>query len=345
MPEPTVPTRARLVIVTGSGRSGTSMAAGTLKRLGLYVPQPEQPADETNPKGFYEPQWVVEFHKRLLDSIPARTNDARPVAMEQVREAAAAPKFRTPLRDWLAEQAEIVGPGGQLVVKDPRTFWAHQLWSDVCDELAIDLCYLTTLRHPTEVVASRDSYYLADQPEEFRRTRQTANLAGWVNSGYFTEVATRTRPRVFIRYVDLLADWRRAMAPVQSELGLTFNADLSTNEPHDVDSFIDVELHRTRVDWDDVDTIDELRELAGLTWDACNTMVDAPYDADAIASLAAMHERYVRLHQYAVAIALDHTNISVVRERRTVRARLLNQNAKSKSNAQKAHRWLTAWKR
>src|SRR5581483_10502032 len=127
------------------------------------------------------------------------------------------------------------------------------------------------------------------------------------------------------------------MAPVQSELGLTFNADLSTNEPHDVDSFIDVELHRTRVDWDDVDTIDELRELAGLTWDACNTMVDAPYDADAIASLAAMHERYVRLHQYAVAIALDHTNISVVRERRTVRARLLNQNAKSKSNAQKAH--------
>ena len=92
MPETAPDTRVRLVVVTGSGRSGTSTVAGTLKRLGLYVPQPEMPADESNPRGFYEPQWVVEFHKRLLNSIPARTNDARPKAAEQIREVAAAPR-------------------------------------------------------------------------------------------------------------------------------------------------------------------------------------------------------------------------------------------------------------
>lgn len=322
MPDPSPDTRVRLVVVTGSGRSGTSTVAGTLKRLGLYVPQPEQPADETNPRGFYEPVWVVDFHKRLLNSIPARTNDARPRAAEQIREVAARPEVREELRTWLAEQAAIVGPGGQLAVKDPRTFWMHELWSGVAEELGIDLCYLTMLRHPAEVVQSRETYYLTQQTDEFRRTRQTANLAGWVNAAYETEVATRPRPRTFVRYADLLADWRAAMAQAQTQLGITYNADLSTTEPHDVDDFIDVKLHRNRVDWDDVDTIPELRDQAALAWEACNTLVDAPYDVGAIKTLEEVHDRYVVLHQYAEAIALDHTNVSVAQERRSVQEKM-----------------------
>ena len=40
-----------LVLVSGSGRSGTSSLAGALKRLGLHVPQPAVAASETNPRG------------------------------------------------------------------------------------------------------------------------------------------------------------------------------------------------------------------------------------------------------------------------------------------------------
>ncbi len=68
----------KLVVVTGSGRSGTSSVAGTLKRLGLYIPQPEVETDERNPRGYYEPLWVAEFHKHLLNPIPVRTIDSRP---------------------------------------------------------------------------------------------------------------------------------------------------------------------------------------------------------------------------------------------------------------------------
>ena len=57
---------SRLVIVVGSGRSGTSTVAGTLKYLGLRVPPPEIAPNETNPRGFFEPRWVVDFHKREL---------------------------------------------------------------------------------------------------------------------------------------------------------------------------------------------------------------------------------------------------------------------------------------
>ena len=59
--------------------------AGTLKRLGLYIPQPEVETDERNPRGYYEPLWVAEFHKWLLDPIPVRTIDSRPNAGKSPR--------------------------------------------------------------------------------------------------------------------------------------------------------------------------------------------------------------------------------------------------------------------
>lgn len=321
MTHPSVPSRVRLVIVTGSGRSGTSTVAGTLKRLGLHIPQPEVPADESNPRGFYESKWVVEFHKRLLNNVPARTNDARPRAAEQIREIASTDAVRAELREWLAGHVAEVGAGGQILVKDPRAFWFHELWTGVADVLGLDLSYLTMLRHPAEVVRSRD-HYVAGKTDEFRRTRETANLAGWVNTAFETELATRSRPRTFVRYVDLLADWRAAMSHAQHQLGLRFNADLGTQEHHAVDEFIDVTLRRANVTWDATHTLPELRELAVGAWTAVNTLVDEPYSKDAIASLERMHPQYVALHEYAEAIALDHTNVSVVRERRAVRARL-----------------------
>ncbi|MEP9363744.1 sulfotransferase [Nocardioides sp. CN2-186] len=322
MPESAPATRGRLLVVTGSGRSGTSTVAGTLKRLGLYVPQPEMPADERNPRGFYEPAWVINFHKGLLDSIPTRPNDARPLAAEQIREAAAAPEVREELATWLAEQVAIVGPGGQLAIKDPTTFWVHELWSNVAADLDLDLSFLTMLRHPTQVVQSRTTHYHSDKPDDFRRARQTANLAGWVNAAYETEVATRAHPRAFVRYADLLADWRGAMRQAAEQTGVTYDADLTSTEHHDVDDFIDVKLNRAQITWDEVDTIPQLQEQAVAAWGACDVLVDAPYDEAAIATLAEMHESYVALHQYAEAITIDHTSVAVAQERRAVQERL-----------------------
>ncbi len=56
----------RLLLVVGIGRSGTSLLTTILGTLGFRVPQPEVKADETNPRGFGEPRWVVDFHTRLM---------------------------------------------------------------------------------------------------------------------------------------------------------------------------------------------------------------------------------------------------------------------------------------
>ncbi|MGZ4449437.1 MAG: sulfotransferase family protein [Nocardioides sp.] len=324
MTEPEHPTSAptKLVVVTGSGRSGTSTVAGALKRLGLHIPQPEIEPDESNPRGFYEPAWVVAFHKRLLNSIPARTNDARPKAAALVKAAGEEPGVREELVAWLAEHVAVVGPGGQLAIKDPRAFWFHDLWKAAASDLGLEISFLTMLRHPTEVAQSRDTHYLQQQSEDFRRTRQTANIAGWVNAAFETEIATRGYPRAFVRYTDLMADWRGAMATARDQLGITYNTDLAPGEHHDVDDFIDVKLHRAKVTWGDIDTLPALQQLAETSWDALNALVEDPEDTTAVAGLTGAHPTYVALHDYAEAIALDHTNCEVAKERRRVHEKL-----------------------
>ena len=71
---------ATLVLVTGSGRSGTSSMAGTLKRLGHHIPQPEKQPDEANPCGYYESSWVATFHARWFKDLRVRAIDTRPNA-------------------------------------------------------------------------------------------------------------------------------------------------------------------------------------------------------------------------------------------------------------------------
>ena len=216
-----------LLLVTGSGRSGTSSVAGALKRLGLHVPQPEVPADEKNPRGYYEPEWVTEFHKRVLNPVPVRTIDTRPTAGAIAAEAGGKPEVEAELRSWLSEQLDAE----QILIKDPRAFWILPVWTRVAAELGAAVSTLTMLRHPTEVVRSRDSAYLTDQSPTFRRQRETANIAAWVNAAFETERSTRALPRAFVRYADLLADWRTALHLAGEQAGLTYNADLTTRAP------------------------------------------------------------------------------------------------------------------
>ena len=94
-----------LVLVAGSGRSGTSLFSGILQRLGYHVPQPEVPADATNPRGFAESQWVVDFHTRLLRAARVQVSDARPAAWALTARGRARRGGRaTSCARWLAEQ-------------------------------------------------------------------------------------------------------------------------------------------------------------------------------------------------------------------------------------------------
>ena len=55
-----------LVLVAGSGTERDEPFQRDLAAARLPRAQPEVPADATNPRGFAESQWVVDFHTRLL---------------------------------------------------------------------------------------------------------------------------------------------------------------------------------------------------------------------------------------------------------------------------------------
>ncbi len=301
-----------LVLVSGSGRSGTSSLAGTLKRLGLHVPQPEVAASETNPRGFYEPQWVIDFHKRHLKELALFNIDSRPAAVDIVARHVETGVPTGELHEWLAGQLEAPERAGdQIVVKDPHAFWFAQVWEVVSAELGADLRWLTALRHPAEVVGSRDIAYLSSQSEELRLTKETSNVAGWVHAALLTEQAGRGSKRSFVRYVDLLADWRAALAPVQQQLELDLNTDLSAppgeREHHAVDDFIEPSMRKSQLTWDDVRTPDWLRDMAEEVWQLLGVLTTTPHDPDTLARLDEIHEDYRSRYADAVALTFDHT--------------------------------------
>ena len=297
-----------LVLVSGSGRSGTSSLAGSLKRLGLHVPQPEVEASETNPRGFYEPQWVIDFHKRHLKELALFNIDSRPAAVDLVAAHLASGEPQAELREWLSGQLQAPERGqAQIVVKDPHAFWFARVWEDVSAELGVDLRWLTALRHPAEVVGSRDIAYLSSQSEELRLTKETSNVAGWVHAALLTEKAGRGYKRSFVRYTDLLADWRTALEPVQKQLDLTFDTDLDAREPHPVDDFIEPSMRKSQVTWDDVKTPDWLREMAEGVWELLGALTGDPHDRDTKLALDLIHDDYNARYADAVALTFDHT--------------------------------------
>lgn len=296
-----------LVLVSGSGRSGTSSLAGSLKRLGLHVPQPEVEASETNPRGFYEPKWVIDYHKGYLKDLALFNIDSRPRAVEIVAGLTATGEPQERLREWL--RGQLAEP--LLVVKDPHAFWFADVWTQVCAELGIDLKWLTALRHPAEVVGSRDLAYLQNQPDHLRLTKETSNVAGWVHAALLTEQVGRsgagTSGRAFIRYTDLLADWRTALVRVEQQLGLTFNADLSGDEPHPVDDFIEPSMRRSQLTWDDIRLPEWLRESGQEVWELLGALVEDPADQVALARLDEVYDEYRARYDDAAALVFDHT--------------------------------------
>jgi hypothetical protein len=252
---------ARVVYVTGSGRSGTSTLAGVLRQFGLHVPGPEVAPDASNPRGFSESQWVVDFHDGMLRSAGVQTSDPRPIAWHLVDRASIEGDARGQIRTWLAAQ---VGQHGDLVVKDPRMLWFFELWQEAAVSAGAAASCITMLRPPTEVAGSKAAYY--------KGRGLVDRVAGWINLMLGTELATRAMPRAFVRYGDLVHDWDEPVFGAAAALGLPMVDPEDTAAVNRVDAFIDPALRRVGATWQDVPVPAPLRALADDTWAALDAL-------------------------------------------------------------------------
>jgi hypothetical protein len=288
------PEDRRLVLVAGAGRSGTSLMTGILSKLGMSVPQPEVTADETNPRGFGEPRWVVDFHTRLMRTRRMTSLDGRTDAPEMAAQAAADAGAAELLRTWL--EVQFVGVS-QVVVKDPRIVWFLPLWESCARDLGITTGVVTMLRYPTEVIASARTWYGDWQSNPSR-------ACGWINVMLQTERISRDSPRAYVAYPDLMSDWQAEINRVGAALDIASLISVDAAAAASVEEFVDPGLRRQTVGWEDMGVPAHVRELSDQVWDGLVGLSRSGAEsADARARLDGWREEYAALYTEAEQIA------------------------------------------
>jgi hypothetical protein len=211
------------------------------------------------------------------------------------------------------------------------------LWRRAAAAAGRDLRILTALRHPAEVVGSQDrTWGEGRRTDAERRVKETSNTAAWLNVALVTEAGSRGARRAFIRYDDLLADWRSALGRVSGQLDLG----LPLDEERGLDAFLDPGMRRSQLTWDDITLPDWLRDLAEDTWQQLGSLVDDPDAAGVPERLDRTRRAYDARYAEAVAVALDEARH---RERRgaaagaaKLRGRLREERARRRAAEERA---------
>ena len=292
----------KVLLVAGAGRSGTSTLAGIVSRLGMHVPLPEVPPDESNPRGFSEPQWVVDVHDEWLAESLVQVSDARPSAWFDTGRIASREPARIRVSEWLEPHFDV---HPELVVKDPRLSWFLGLWRVAAIRTGATPVFATMLRPPAEVVGSKQKYYA-------NKLGSAHLAASWVNMLLHTERATRPAEgngdggtgRVFVRYEDLLTDWVRTTMALGQALDLETIVHTRSDQIREVHRFIDPTLRRVTATLDDLGLPRRLHELTGETWAQLDRLADEGGDTlEVRATFDQLRQAYTDLYEESEAIS------------------------------------------
>jgi hypothetical protein len=300
--------RRQILVVAGSGRSGTSLFTGLTGRLGFHIPKPEVSANRSNPRGFGEPRWLVDYHNELLASIDVVIEDGRPEAWELTDKVAERPKALARLEEWLEEQ---FAENNRIVVKDPRLAWFIQMHRLAAANLDADMYVATMLRHPAEVMRSREIAYGT-------RTNNTTRVVGWMNMMLGIESRTRDLPRATLRYDDLLSDWRPAMELADSTLALNLFERATDQQVADAHDLVDPSLHRSITSWDDLELPPRVLEITTRAYDSYGRLVGVPSErqSETRAELDAIQSELIAYYDESFDVSRTRTGAFVRREKR-----------------------------
>ena len=287
----------KVLFVAGAGRSGTSTMAGIASKLGMHVPLPEVPADASNPRGFSEPQWVVDQHDVWLKEAGVQVSDSRPGAWFETGRISSREPARIRVSEWLEPHFDV---HPELVVKDPRLSWFLGLWRVAAIRTGATPVFATMLRPPAEVVGSKQKYYA-------NKLGSAHLAASWLNMLLHTERATRDEAgsgRVFVRYEDLLTDWVKTTMHVGHTLDIQSIIHTRSDLIREVHRFIDPTLRRVTVTLDDLALPPRLHELVGQTWEELNKLAEPEGDVSAVhQALDQLREAYTDLYEESEAIS------------------------------------------
>jgi hypothetical protein len=134
-----------MIIITGSGRSGTSAVARLIHEAGIDVGRDLIEADESNAEGYFEERPVIELNDHIL----------KDVGMDEWFAVASREELLTAARAR-GDEMRALAVNATPAWKDPRFCWTLEAWMEV---LPSKPRVIVCLRSPAEVVASTLRYY------------------------------------------------------------------------------------------------------------------------------------------------------------------------------------------
>jgi glycosyltransferase involved in cell wall biosynthesis len=144
------PAGATPVVIAGMHRSGTSLVASLLSKLGVEVGLDLLPEDRHNPRGYYEDLAFLDLNRRLLAAATTANDGGHPdwgwTESERI-DTGCFESFRSDARRLVDERMARQRRWGW---KDPRTTVLLDFWH----ALLVDPLYLFVYRFPWEVADS-----------------------------------------------------------------------------------------------------------------------------------------------------------------------------------------------
>ena len=218
----------KIVCIIGIGRSGTSLLAQILSRLGAYFGEPDEliGPTTTNERGHYEHKAINTILESALAANGVSWLTDKPIPADWYLSTGAIEAQQAilghlgRLRGAAASLNSCGHPVGVLGFKNPRTALFLSLFRSVFASLQLDPVYICCLRDPYAVAASvaRVTPRAAATPEVASVTLREC-LGIWAN--YYA--LTRTvldYPVLDVWYEDWFTDPKRQLVSVKSHLGI-----------------------------------------------------------------------------------------------------------------------------
>ncbi|OBG16164.1 hypothetical protein A5765_08060 [Mycolicibacterium celeriflavum] len=211
-------------------RSGTSALTRVLSLCGGALPAGMRGADAANPRGYWEPRASLLLNREIMERHGSVAIDP---SLRLLEEGAFDAEEKAAYIAKIGAFLQRLPTAPLVVMKDLLIIVLSDMWFEAARLAGFDIAAVIMVRHPQEVIASHVAHYRAS-PE--------LSSALWLKYNLLAERHTRTVPRVFVHYPNLLDDWRQEVTRISTALGI----DLNTRDEGAIEEFLSPDLRRQR---------------------------------------------------------------------------------------------------
>lgn len=209
---------APLIFVLGSPRSGTSALTRVLSLCGCCLPPSVAAANECNPRGYWESLDTIKLYASFLLRNGTAFFDPSFRLFEDLIGEKDRESYLCEIQEFLSQLP--VGPA--LVLKDVSISFLMEYWHEAAARSGFDAKAVLAIRHPAEAVSSYIELmrFTSKKYSEIKAPSPDVVTANWLKLNLLAERQTRTLPRVFVSYENLISDWRREVSRISTALAV-----------------------------------------------------------------------------------------------------------------------------